>query len=343
MVSGHLPSTNICLKALTIPDEDLSAMYLTSASLGRPRALHDHEQLELLLESFTKQVEEIVSEIDNTVANIQSTQEIAELMLDSGRNALLALDIKLSIATLGAGCAALVAGLFGMNLTSHLESSPIAFYIATGSAAGFGVLIFLFGLKTLRRVRRVALSDSAGRRGYGARGLAISLAPKWEHLPPVDPLTGAPRAQMGPDLVRRVKAADKRMIWDMISRRSASASASRMRNAQSRETSQGSGQQAQSRSMMRYFGWRSRGGDRAAGDTGGLTEPVWINSDADRARARDAWVAQMHARSLAAKARRGASGLEGPEAQLAEGEGMSGHWETGPWKWGRGKAKWAKD
>lgn len=48
-------------------DEDLSAMYLTSRAQGRPRALHDHEQLELLLESFVKQVEEIVSEVDTTV------------------------------------------------------------------------------------------------------------------------------------------------------------------------------------------------------------------------------------------------------------------------------------
>lgn len=42
-------------------------MYLTSRAQGRPRALHDHEQLELLLESFVKQVEEIVSEVDTTV------------------------------------------------------------------------------------------------------------------------------------------------------------------------------------------------------------------------------------------------------------------------------------
>jgi hypothetical protein len=47
---------------------------------------------------------------------MQSTQEIAELMLDSGRNALLALDIKVSIATLGVGTGALVAGFFGMNV-----------------------------------------------------------------------------------------------------------------------------------------------------------------------------------------------------------------------------------
>lgn len=47
---------------------------------------------------------------------MQSTQEIAELMLDSGRNALLALDIKVSIATLGIGTGALIAGFFGMNV-----------------------------------------------------------------------------------------------------------------------------------------------------------------------------------------------------------------------------------
>ena len=108
-------------------------MYLTAKAQGKPRGLHDHEQLELLLEGFSKQVEEIVSEVDNTVvrlwlrlhatladavqANMQSTQEIAELMLDSGRNALLALDIKISIATLGVGTGALIAGFFGMNVS----------------------------------------------------------------------------------------------------------------------------------------------------------------------------------------------------------------------------------
>ncbi len=48
---------------------------------------------------------------------MNSTQEIAELMLDSGRNALLALDIKVSIATLGIGTGAMLAGLFGMNVS----------------------------------------------------------------------------------------------------------------------------------------------------------------------------------------------------------------------------------
>lgn len=71
--------------------------------------------------------------INVTKANVQSTQEIVELILDSNRNALLALDLKVrlfcqkneievlmicqvSIGTMGLGSGALVAGLFGMNV-----------------------------------------------------------------------------------------------------------------------------------------------------------------------------------------------------------------------------------
>lgn len=40
-------------------------MYLTDKRNGHPRALQDHEEVEVLLESFSKQVEEIVNEADN--------------------------------------------------------------------------------------------------------------------------------------------------------------------------------------------------------------------------------------------------------------------------------------
>ena len=40
-------------------------MYLTDKLNNIPRAIHDHEDLELLLESFSKQVEEIVNEAEN--------------------------------------------------------------------------------------------------------------------------------------------------------------------------------------------------------------------------------------------------------------------------------------
>jgi hypothetical protein len=40
-------------------------MYLTDRKNGVPRQLSDHEELELLLETFSKQVEEMVNEAEN--------------------------------------------------------------------------------------------------------------------------------------------------------------------------------------------------------------------------------------------------------------------------------------
>ena len=58
---------------LTI-DDDLSNMYLTDKKNGIPRAVHDHDELEVLLESFSKQVEEIVNEAENIQVNTTSVR-----------------------------------------------------------------------------------------------------------------------------------------------------------------------------------------------------------------------------------------------------------------------------
>ena len=50
--------------ALALSDDDLAAMYLSDKKNGQPRSPNDHEELEVLLESFSKQVEEIVNEAE---------------------------------------------------------------------------------------------------------------------------------------------------------------------------------------------------------------------------------------------------------------------------------------
>ncbi|PPR00289.1 hypothetical protein CVT24_005030 [Panaeolus cyanescens] len=142
-------------------DEDLDAMYLSDKKAGILREDSDHDELEVLLESFSKQVEEVVNEAENIEHNVQSTQEIVELILDSNRNALLALDLQVSIATLGVGSGALIAGLFGMNLMSHLESHPYGFYAMSGLATGLAILVAFAGLRKLAKIRKVGLSTNS--------------------------------------------------------------------------------------------------------------------------------------------------------------------------------------
>lgn len=63
-------SSTVCLPCscvvliLWIADDDLAAMYLTSKLEDKPRSADDHEEIELLLESFSKRCEEIVSEVE---------------------------------------------------------------------------------------------------------------------------------------------------------------------------------------------------------------------------------------------------------------------------------------
>lgn len=56
------------LLTFSILDDDLAAMYLSDKKNDVTRAREDHEDLEVLLESFAKQVEEIVNEADTMIA-----------------------------------------------------------------------------------------------------------------------------------------------------------------------------------------------------------------------------------------------------------------------------------
>lgn len=51
-------------------------MYLSAKMAHQPRGLTDHEELELLLESFSKQVEEIVSELDTLTVSPFSSRAV---------------------------------------------------------------------------------------------------------------------------------------------------------------------------------------------------------------------------------------------------------------------------
>lgn len=153
-------------------DEDLAAMYLSDKNNGITRKPSDHEDLEVLLESFSKQVEEIVNEAENIQSNVQSTQEIVELLLDSNRNALLALDLKISILTMGIGIGTLVAGVFGMNLKSHMEENEYAFLVMSGLSVLVAFAFSYTGLRRLARIRKVGLATNNKKTNARHRWLA---------------------------------------------------------------------------------------------------------------------------------------------------------------------------
>ncbi|KAI7963944.1 hypothetical protein MJO29_004371 [Puccinia striiformis f. sp. tritici] len=171
-----------CLDEILENEQDMANAYLSEKIIKKnPREYHDHEEFEQLLESFSKYVEEIVHEGTSTLTNIKSTEEIIDLILDSNRNTLLALDLKVSIGTMGLGVGALTAGLFGMNLRTHLESDPYAFYIVSGGTLMMVGLTIGYGCRRLYRLRRVGLSSSSSSSGSGSGGSGRRIS--WDNHP----------------------------------------------------------------------------------------------------------------------------------------------------------------
>lgn len=57
-------------------DDDLAAMYLSDRAHGKVRAENDHQEVEMLLESYHKICDEIVQASGNLVTAIRNTEEV---------------------------------------------------------------------------------------------------------------------------------------------------------------------------------------------------------------------------------------------------------------------------
>lgn len=64
------------INTLLDADDDLAAMYLTERSKGIVRDEEDHQEVEMLLESYHKVCDEIVQASSNLVTNIRNTEEM---------------------------------------------------------------------------------------------------------------------------------------------------------------------------------------------------------------------------------------------------------------------------
>jgi Mg2+ and Co2+ transporter CorA len=147
-------------------DDDLAAMYLTERKKqGKERNVNDHQEVEMLLESYHKICDEIVEISGNLIGNIRNTEEVIKAILDANRNSLMLLEIKFSVGTLGLAAGTLIAGLYGMNLASGIEESDIAFGAVTAVCFGLSAIVAMYGMRRLRRLQRVKMWNE----GYGSQ------------------------------------------------------------------------------------------------------------------------------------------------------------------------------
>ncbi|KAI9104688.1 hypothetical protein DFS34DRAFT_645387 [Phlyctochytrium arcticum] len=130
-------------------DEDLAAMYLTDKAAGKPHDIADHLEAELLFEHYLNLADEIANSTHQLSSNISATQAITNIVLDSRRNQLIAFEARATLATVAISGGALVAGLFGMNLTSGLESAPFVFWMVAAAAVTGGSILYRIAVRRM--------------------------------------------------------------------------------------------------------------------------------------------------------------------------------------------------
>lgn len=142
-------------------DETLAAMHLSNPKiLENLNDDHDLTDIELLLEAYYKQCDEVVQQAGSLINDIKATEEIVNIILDANRNSLMLFELKITIYTLGFTVATLFPAFYGMNLKNQIEDSVFGFGAVIIFSIIQGILITALQFKRLHRVQKLTMMDS---------------------------------------------------------------------------------------------------------------------------------------------------------------------------------------
>lgn len=137
------------LEELIDNDKDMTGLYLSS---GAPQ---DESDVEVMLESYYSQCDEIVQAAENLSESIKSTEEYINILLDSNRNSLMLLEVRFQIGLLGLSAGSAVAALYGMNLQNMIENTNWGFLTVCGTIGVLSIATVAIGLKRLARIHKL--------------------------------------------------------------------------------------------------------------------------------------------------------------------------------------------
>ena len=145
------------LDELLANHEDMAYMSLTRLhQLGDEAAgtgpLQHEEDIELLLENYLSAVKSLDRRSSGLSWKLSSTTRIIDIELAATRNQLLRYDVGLAIVSVVVAVCALIAGLFGMNLQSGLETSQSAFWAVFHVSIA---IVVVFGIAASAYVRQI--------------------------------------------------------------------------------------------------------------------------------------------------------------------------------------------
>jgi hypothetical protein len=127
-----------CLTSILNDDKLMLDLLLTEQAEARSQGVQvefsRHEYVELMLSVYSRQIQNLQQEVQYLLSRLQSKQEFIALALAGYRNRLVRMNVHLGIMGVATGMMTATTGLFGMNLVSGLEESPMAFVMVTGGS-----------------------------------------------------------------------------------------------------------------------------------------------------------------------------------------------------------------
>lgn len=150
-LAGSVGMVRTALNEVLMSDEDMSDMYLSwKAATGEERGVDEHDEIEMMVEGYLKQVDAVVYDLGRLLRAVKTTENVTQIRLDASRNRILRLEVFLNLGAVSVASAACFAGLFGMNLLSGIEEDPYAFWVVSGASAGVALVVFRSVLMYLR-------------------------------------------------------------------------------------------------------------------------------------------------------------------------------------------------
>jgi hypothetical protein len=149
--NARLRKFQAVLQTLLDSDEDMANMYLTEKQktpLVGGRNAMDHDEAEMLLESYLQVADDISTKAGLLNRAIDDTENLIEIHLNTNQNKLLQITVTISVAMLLIGFATMIFGIFGMNLTmvDKMHNLPDSQYFFYGTA---GLTVLALGISAV--------------------------------------------------------------------------------------------------------------------------------------------------------------------------------------------------
>ena len=172
------------LQGVLNSDQDMADLYLTNYMHGKKQAIADHEEIELLLETYSSDLNQLQMDASRMRLALDDADDFINIHLSTTRNEIIRLSLFMNMGMVGLASASLIAGIggevsllalsefelnmsflfsgiAGMNLQHGFEEHEHAFYIITGTMILTSTVLFRM---LLRRFRNLDSDTSEAKR-----------------------------------------------------------------------------------------------------------------------------------------------------------------------------------